>query len=251
MQWIDLHWLLVESTRKIIVSTWNRVMASRVSDANLCFRALGREGARSTRRGTARDNEMSEGATVGWGSMSAQTMSAQTDTDTDDLYTTAMVKSTRRKLKRNLERNSPDNIHGTSTNSCEQQASKKANLGDDSNSPLYSAIIQGKTEVKLNREPENINRPSAVNGRATKYLLKAAEKDASSTSIFCVSNVSKTFTEEVIRKHCMSNGVRVRFIFDVTAPHYNLKAFKLAVSEKDYAKIADGDFWPDGVIVHR
>ena len=81
--------------------------------------------------------------------------------------------------------------------------------------------------------------------------IKAAEKDLAPMDIFCVSNVSSEFGVEDVRKHCVSLGVRIRFLYDITASHMKSRAFKLAIGRVDKAIITDANSWPDRVVVRN
>ena len=103
----------------------------------------------------------------------------------------------------------------------------------------------------------NIRQVSPTSGRVRVKLtgqrdcnsLKAAEKDNSPISIFCVSNVGMDYNVGTIRKFCKDLDVRVRFCFDVTSSNSTARAFKLAVSADDSRLIEDESVWPSRIVV--
>ena len=124
------------------------------------------------------------------------------------------------------------------------QASKRLK---ESNSRSYANIAAGNAnsaDIRVSKE-----KPGRIVGKTIFSNLKVAPRDTSPLAVFCASNVSHEYSINDIRKHCNELGIRVRFIYDISAVNQVAKAFKLAIGSNDASIVQDGKSWPVGVYV--
>jgi len=88
-------------------------------------------------------------------------------------------------------------------------------------------------------------------GTAIGSNIKASNLDRPHKSVFCVSNISKEYTQIDIVKHCLDNGVRVLFFYDITKADRSARSFKIAIAIKDLTKFTNVMFWPQRVFVRH
>ena len=174
-----------------------------------------------------------------WGS--ATSANDLTDTDHDDRFQDFVSRNQKKKerQKRKIASNntSPSDI---------SQPKKKLDSGLGKSDINYARALQGSNILPPRAA---VDKPVKIIGQAKHSVLKAAPRDMSPIAVFCISNVSRDFTESDIREHCYGLSVRVRFVFDITSIRQRAKAFKLAVGLADRSFIEDARSWPDGVVV--